>query len=553
MKALQPYATKFQIVDEPNHLQRYTGWGKEDADAENFNQWFLEVYALLKAEFPWAELGFPPLAEPDFGHRSHAWLKICRPAIERADWLGVHSWWQSPPGRQSVMFNEDFGLNFKFYHTQYPDKPLEITEFGNSNFQSGYPISEGEIANEYVLWLNEVFRYPYIRSANAYILSSPDKSWEFFAWRTEDKRIKPVVSLVGKMPRPQLGSADFLVSTVQATPIDEIQSTPTADSSTSFKLQWPVDSHKINQFFGENPESYKQFGFAGHEGLDLQASEGSNVYAAADGEVYSVNHPANHPYGLHIWIKHQFRGDTYYTLYGQLQETSVKVRQKIKTGELIALSGNTGQSFGPHLHFGLARDGTQTPGYPPGIIDPLPYLVLPTPTPTVDIKATQTAIAQATSEAQISANCPAGPNGEFNSLWAKYKTRLGCPTQLDPTIYGLFAEQTFENGFMFWAERYKDKSMIAINTSQSKWYPVTWTASKSCPEADTSKIPLKKAMLWGWCENPDIWASLGQPTAVERGLGGAIQEFASGIILRDDKQNFYVLFQDDGTYKQETK
>jgi len=172
----------------------------------------------------------------------------------------------------------------------------------------------------------------------------------------------------------------------------------------------------------------------------------------------------------------------------------------------------------------------------------------PTAIPTVNIKPTQTAIAQAT---QNLADCPTGPNGEFKDLWAKYKTRLGCPTQLDPTIYGLFAEQEFENGFMFWADKYKDKFIIAVNTKQTTWSAVTWTG-KNCPEAASSKFPLKNAMLWGWCENPTIRASLGQPTAVEHGMfnGGAIQEFAQGVILRDDRQNFYVLFRDDGTYKQ---
>ncbi len=204
MAALQPYCAKFQIANEPNHVQRYEGWGPDDADAADFNQWFLEVYRLLKEACPWASLGFPGLAIPDFAHRDRAWLQICRPAIERADWLGVHCYWQTPPDRPSVMMDENFGLTFKYYHAQFPDKTLEILECGNSNGQNPqWPISEDDIAREYVTWLQEVFNYPYINSASFFLLSSPDRAnWEFFAWRTENNFVKPVARAVAAMNRP---------------------------------------------------------------------------------------------------------------------------------------------------------------------------------------------------------------------------------------------------------------------------------------------------------------------------------------------------------------
>ncbi len=205
MNSLKNYCQKFQIANEPNHMHRYEGWGKENADAQNFNQWFLEVYDLLKSACPWSSIGFPGLAVPDFGHCDHAWLDICRPAIQKADWLGVHCYWQSPPGKDSVIFNESFGLTFKYYHAKYPDKVLEILECGNSNVQNNYPISVDAVANEYASWLQEVFKYDYINSTAFFLLSSPDrKNWDFFSWRTEDGHIKPVVRRVGEMARPQL-------------------------------------------------------------------------------------------------------------------------------------------------------------------------------------------------------------------------------------------------------------------------------------------------------------------------------------------------------------
>ena len=94
---LQPYCVKFQVHNEPNHNARYEGWGPSDEQAQDFNLWFLEVYDRLKGAHPWASLGFPGLAVGDADHREGAWLRICRPAIERADWLGVHCYWQTQP------------------------------------------------------------------------------------------------------------------------------------------------------------------------------------------------------------------------------------------------------------------------------------------------------------------------------------------------------------------------------------------------------------------------------------------------------------------------
>lgn len=203
MNRLKDYCTKFQVANEPNHVARYEGWGKEDADAQNFNDWFLRVYDRLKTACPWARIGFPGLAVPDAGHNDRGWLEICRPAIERADWLGVHCYWQTPPGQASNNLAEYFGLTFKYYHWKYPTKTLEILECGNSNIQNNLPISEEQIAAEYVEWLQEVFKYDYINSASFFILSSPDSTWSFFAWR-QNGRIKPVVDRLAQMARPTL-------------------------------------------------------------------------------------------------------------------------------------------------------------------------------------------------------------------------------------------------------------------------------------------------------------------------------------------------------------
>jgi hypothetical protein len=138
-------------------------------------------------------------------------------------------------------------------------------------------------------------------------------------------------------------------------------------------LRWPVDKHVVNQYFGENPSFYQPLGLPGHEGLDLFAPTNANVYAAAYGVVYRAHHPAEHPYGFHVRIKHVVGNDVYRTIYAHLAQTCVSEGQHVRAGDLIGLADNTGNSFGSHVHVTLKKDGARTPGYPPGIVDPWPF------------------------------------------------------------------------------------------------------------------------------------------------------------------------------------
>jgi N-acetyl-anhydromuramyl-L-alanine amidase AmpD len=201
MERLRPYAQKFEIHNEPNHLHRYEGWGQEDADARDFNQWYQRVFRTLKEHAPWALLGFPGLAIP---HRDLEWVEICRPSVEMSDFLGVHCYWQTTPQEPRNHLADFWGLRFKYYHDKFPDKIIDLLEVGNSNSQSGLPIGDEEIARQYVEYFQELFKYAYLNSAAPFILSSPDPTWTAFAWRKPSGEVKPVVSALRSMPRPAL-------------------------------------------------------------------------------------------------------------------------------------------------------------------------------------------------------------------------------------------------------------------------------------------------------------------------------------------------------------
>jgi len=246
VRSLLPFCTKFQITNEPNHAAKYEGWGIEDELAKDYNAWFVQVYRRLKDAVPEATFGFPGLAVPDFLHRDRAWLDICSEAINEADWLGVHCYWQTPPQQESVKFDESFGTCFKHYHRLFPNKVLEILECGNSNSQAKtppFPISDEAIAQEYVDWLQELFNYPYIGSASFFIISSPDPDWVGFSWRHEDGRFKPVVRLVGEMDRPAL-VAPTAQPTPEAAPATVAVVTTPAAEVTDYTNQDVIDAFR---------------------------------------------------------------------------------------------------------------------------------------------------------------------------------------------------------------------------------------------------------------------------------------------------------------------
>lgn len=125
------------------------------------------------------------------------------------------------------------------------------------------------------------------------------------------------------------------------------------------------DRAPVSQKFGENPDWYKRFGLAGHNGLDLAVPVGTPVLAAAAGTVIKTGFEAD-GYGNYVKTAHD---GNYASIYAHLSEIWVKNGQVVEAGQQIGLSGSTGFSTGPHLHFEIRRDNQA--------IDPLPFLTAP--------------------------------------------------------------------------------------------------------------------------------------------------------------------------------
>jgi murein DD-endopeptidase MepM/ murein hydrolase activator NlpD len=90
-----------------------------------------------------------------------------------------------------------------------------------------------------------------------------------------------------------------------------------------------------------------------HEGVDIQNNIGTPVYATGDGTVEFAGSTGS-SYGTAVEINHGFG---YSSWYAHLSRPVVHAGQKVKRGTLIAYSGNTGRSTGPHLHYEVRLNG----------------------------------------------------------------------------------------------------------------------------------------------------------------------------------------------------
>lgn len=88
-----------------------------------------------------------------------------------------------------------------------------------------------------------------------------------------------------------------------------------------------------------------------HTGMDFSGPTGTPIYATGNGKVISAEKAKG--YGLCVEIDH---GYSYTTLYAHLDKYIVKRGQKVKRGDIIGYLGNTGMSFGPHLHYEVRRN-----------------------------------------------------------------------------------------------------------------------------------------------------------------------------------------------------
>lgn len=148
-------------------------------------------------------------------------------------------------------------------------------------------------------------------------------------------------------------------------------------------------NYPITQGFGLNYNMYyKNEGLKGHQGIDYGTPMGTPIIAPCDGVVVAISLDIKRGEGVSIMSDNVFKWNgqdcKLICVHWHLKDKSivVKIGDKVKTGQLLGLSNNTGQTTGPHLHFStlpVATDGSRRSlagldnGYK-GCVDPKQFL-----------------------------------------------------------------------------------------------------------------------------------------------------------------------------------
>lgn len=107
------------------------------------------------------------------------------------------------------------------------------------------------------------------------------------------------------------------------------------------KLFYPVNiTYRISRSFKNT-----------HRAIDFATPIGTPVYGSQDGVVQWIKDEGKRNYGKSVWVIHCVNNEKFMTIYAHLNDIHVKIDDCITPDIMIGLSGNTGNSGGPHLHF----------------------------------------------------------------------------------------------------------------------------------------------------------------------------------------------------------
>jgi murein DD-endopeptidase MepM/ murein hydrolase activator NlpD len=116
-------------------------------------------------------------------------------------------------------------------------------------------------------------------------------------------------------------------------------------------FRFPLQQYRVTSVFGPRPSPFTGQ-IQNHQGLDLAAPMGANVYAAREGRVTETG--TDSVYGTYIIVAHD---DNWVSLYGHLSAVTVAAGSRVSRDSVIGRVGSTGQSTGPHLHFEIRKNG----------------------------------------------------------------------------------------------------------------------------------------------------------------------------------------------------
>jgi murein DD-endopeptidase MepM/ murein hydrolase activator NlpD len=125
------------------------------------------------------------------------------------------------------------------------------------------------------------------------------------------------------------------------------------ETGFSMPTHWPLDEPGYVTRGQAGIDGSGNTGGEAHPGVDVAVPIGSPVRASGGGTVLQAGEDPE--YGLFVLLEHP---DSFQTKYGHLSRVAVSPGQVVAAGQVIGLSGSTGRSSAPHLHFEIRREGT---------------------------------------------------------------------------------------------------------------------------------------------------------------------------------------------------
>lgn len=287
---------------------------------------------------------------PMFDRRLHAKQKTVRFLIQFFGWIGI------------AVF---FYIGFSFFF----DTPLEHRmKRSTVEMRQQYELLNARYDSMEVVLQNVVERdrnvFKILFEAEPYDL---DAEAEINRWMTYDQLLNKNTEELAAELDAKTKALDKKMATLQAAYMKLEQRAEEIGSATDhIPAIQPVINPELTLLtasFGLRIHPFYKT-LVQHQGVDYTVPEGSRVFATADGQVKDVLRN-NSSSGLSIIISH---GGQYETQYSHLSKANVRKGQSVKRGDIIGLTGNTGLSLSPHLHYEVHYNGRR--------VDPIHYFFM---------------------------------------------------------------------------------------------------------------------------------------------------------------------------------
>lgn len=163
-----------------------------------------------------------------------------------------------------------------------------------------------------------------------------------------EARYEQVREMLGGDLVPELQRPELTIPTAPAVMARAPGASACYEEGPSIPTHWPLDQPGVVTRGPVGTGSSAEV----HEGLDIAVAQGTPIRAAGGGIASDAGRDVE--YGLFIRLEHP---QGYQTMYGHASRLLVQAGDSVAAGQVIALSGSTGRSTAPHLHFEVLKDG----------------------------------------------------------------------------------------------------------------------------------------------------------------------------------------------------